>query len=147
MSMFILDLQIFFVDEYKVMRYTYAYKKENAMGIKYYKLFDLLNRKGMKKTDLRQVLSTATIAKLSKGEYISGEAIEKICVFLHCQPGDIMEVITVEANGNRGVTTYTTKEAEHYSTDIPVNVTATNIRDTESGELYHKHYELDEDTE
>lgn len=64
------------------------------MAIRYYKLFDLLNRKGMKKSDLRQILSSATVAKLSKGDYISGEAIEKICLFLHCQPGDIMEIIS-----------------------------------------------------
>lgn len=64
--------------------------------IRYYKLFDLLNRKGLKRSDLRQVLSSATIAKLGKGEYISGEAIEKICLFLNCQPGDIMEVVTVD---------------------------------------------------
>lgn len=63
------------------------------MSIRYYKLFDLLNRKNMKKSDLRKVISSATVAKLSKGEYISGEAIEKICFFLNCQPGDIMEVI------------------------------------------------------
>lgn len=68
--------------------------------IRYYKLFDLLNRKGMKKSDLRQILSSSTVAKLSKGEYISGEAIEKICAFLHCQPGDIMEYITEETSGD-----------------------------------------------
>lgn len=63
--------------------------------IKYYKLFDLLNRRGMKKSDLREILSPKTVAKLSKGQYISGEAIEKICLFLGCQPGDIMEIVTV----------------------------------------------------
>jgi len=66
------------------------------MGIRYYKLFDLLNRRGLKKSDLRKVISSATVAKLSKGEYISGEAVEKICLFLKCQPGDIMEVVTNE---------------------------------------------------
>lgn len=66
------------------------------MGIRYYKLFDLLNRKGMKKSDLRKIISSATVAKLSKGEYISGEAIEKICIFLECQPGDIMEIVEME---------------------------------------------------
>lgn len=74
--------------------------------IRYYKLFDLLNRRGMKKTDLREILSSKTIAKLSKGEYLSGEAIEKICTFLHCQPGDIMEVIeTEEINENSQLVT------------------------------------------
>lgn len=61
--------------------------------IRYYKLFDLLARRNMKKSDLRKILSSKTIAKLSKGEYISGEVTEKICKFLHCQPGDIMEYI------------------------------------------------------
>ncbi len=61
--------------------------------IKYYGLFDLLNRKGKKLSDLRNILSSATVAKLKKGEYISGEAIEKICIYLDCQPGDIMEVV------------------------------------------------------
>lgn len=63
--------------------------------IRYYKLFDLLNRRGMKKSDLRAIISSATVAKLSKGEYISGEAVDKICLFLGCQPGDIMEVVKV----------------------------------------------------
>lgn len=68
--------------------------------IRYYKLFDLLNRRGMKKSDLREILSSKTVAKLSKGEYLSGEVIEKICLFLNCQPGDIMEVIKTEEIDN-----------------------------------------------
>lgn len=62
------------------------------MGIKYYKLFDILNRRGMKKSHLRQVVSSATVAKLSKHENISGESILRICGFLKVQPGDIMEM-------------------------------------------------------
>lgn len=61
--------------------------------VRYYKLFDLLNRKGMKKSDLRGVISSATVAKLSKGEYISLEAVDKICRFLDCQIGDIVEIV------------------------------------------------------
>lgn len=61
--------------------------------IKYYKLFQLLNQKNMKKTDLRQILNPATIAKLSKGENLTTNTIDKICEFLDCQPGDIMEYI------------------------------------------------------
>lgn len=73
--------------------------------IGYYKLFDMLNRKGMKKSDLRKVLSSSTVAKLAKNEYISGEAIEKICTFLHCQPGDIMEFLIVEETENGEIMT------------------------------------------
>lgn len=61
------------------------------MAIKYYKLFDLLNRKGMKKTDLLKTISSPTLAKLSKGDIVTTEVIQKICDFLECQPGDIME--------------------------------------------------------
>lgn len=59
--------------------------------IKYYKLFDLLNRKGMRKTDLE--LSSKTIAKLSKGANLNTEVLDKICKQLNCQPADIMEYI------------------------------------------------------
>ncbi len=61
------------------------------MAIKFYKLLDLLNRKGMKKTDLLEVVSSPTLAKLSKNETVKTDVIGKICDFLHCQPGDIME--------------------------------------------------------
>lgn len=62
--------------------------------IKYYRLFDLLNRRGMKKTDLLEIISSPTLAKLSKGEVIKTDIIDKICLFLGCQPEDIMEVLT-----------------------------------------------------
>ena len=64
------------------------------MPIKYYKLFDILQRSGMKKTDLltKAKISSPTLAKLSKGETVTTEVIEKICVALNVQPGDIMEM-------------------------------------------------------
>jgi DNA-binding Xre family transcriptional regulator len=49
------------------------------MGIKYYKLFDLLNRKGMKKTDLLDILYSPTLAKLAKGESVTTDILCKIC--------------------------------------------------------------------
>lgn len=61
------------------------------MAIRFYKMFDMMNRRGMKKTDLREILSPKTVAKLSKGDYVSGEVIDKLCEFFQCQPGDIME--------------------------------------------------------
>lgn len=64
--------------------------------IRYYKLLDMMNRRGIKKKDLREFLSPKTIAKLSKGEYVSGEVIDKLCAFLQCQPGDIMEYVEVK---------------------------------------------------
>lgn len=59
--------------------------------MKYYKLFDLLARRNMKKTDLLQVISAPTLAKLSKGESVTTDMLCKICDFLDCQPEDIME--------------------------------------------------------
>lgn len=68
------------------------------MSIRYYKLFDLLLRKGLKKTDLIPLakISSPTLAKLSKGETVTTEVIEKICIALDCQPGEIMERTTDE---------------------------------------------------
>lgn len=61
--------------------------------LRYYKLFDLLNRRGMKKTELLKIMSSGTLAKLSKGDVIKSDIIDKICEFLKCQPDDIMEYI------------------------------------------------------
>lgn len=64
--------------------------------LSYAKLWVLLESKGMKKTDLKKVISGNTLAKLGKNEAISSTVIEKICAYLKCQPGDIMEYISEE---------------------------------------------------
>lgn len=63
------------------------------MSIRYYKLFDMLYRRGLKKIDLISLagISSPTLAKLSKGETVTTKIIEKICNALNCQPGDLME--------------------------------------------------------
>lgn len=61
--------------------------------MKYYKLFDLLARREMKKTDLLKVISSPTLAKLSKGDSVTTDVLCKICDFLECQPGEIMEYL------------------------------------------------------
>jgi DNA-binding Xre family transcriptional regulator len=68
------------------------------MAIRYFKLFDLLAREGMKKTDLRQEvgLSTVTVTKLSKGESVTTDTINRICKRFDVQPGDIMEYVPEE---------------------------------------------------
>lgn len=65
------------------------------MSIYFYKLFDLLNRSNIKKTELMKMadISSPTMAKLSKNEVVSLEVINKICKSLNCQPGDILEYI------------------------------------------------------
>ncbi len=64
--------------------------------MKYYKLFIMLDKKGMKRTDLLKVVSSVTLAKLGKGESVTTDILCKICDFLDCQPGDIMEYIPEE---------------------------------------------------
>lgn len=64
--------------------------------INYAKLWLLLNSRGMKRTDLLKILSSPTLAKLGKNENVSVEIIGKICDFLDCQPGDIMENVKRE---------------------------------------------------
>lgn len=63
------------------------------MAIKFYKLMDQLNRKGISKGELQEKIgaSSATIAKLSNNEYVALTVIDRICQVLDCQPGDIME--------------------------------------------------------
>lgn len=56
----------------------------------------------MKKSDLREILAPKTIAKLSKGANLNTDIIDKICLFLHCQPSDIMEVIEWESETTDG---------------------------------------------
>lgn len=62
--------------------------------LNYTKLWIQLSERGMKKTDLLEVISAPVLAKLSKNKNVNTESIAKICDFLECQPGDIMENIT-----------------------------------------------------
>ena len=62
----------------------------------YTKLWLLLEKLGMKRTDLKEIMSSATLAKLGKNEPVSSTVIAKICDFLNCQPNDIMENVTKE---------------------------------------------------
>lgn len=57
------------------------------------KLFILLESRGMKRTDLKQIMSSNTLAKLGKNQAVSSVTIDKICGFLNCQPCDIMDYI------------------------------------------------------
>jgi len=61
--------------------------------ISYKPLLKILIDKDLKKQDLIRLadLSKATIAKLSKNEYVSLEVIDRLCAALNCQPGDLLE--------------------------------------------------------
>ena len=63
--------------------------------ISFQPLFIALIKKNMTKTDLRKVVgfSTATLAKMSKNEYVSMEVIDSICKYLDVQVEDVIEYI------------------------------------------------------
>lgn len=65
------------------------------MRISYNKLWKMLIDKGMKKSDLKENagISSASIAKLGKGENITTDVLIKICESMNCQLEDIMETI------------------------------------------------------
>ena len=64
------------------------------MTISYKKLWKLLIDKDLKKKDLQRIsgISAASITKLAKNENVNMEIIEKVCLALHCDVGDIMEI-------------------------------------------------------
>lgn len=66
------------------------------MALSYNKLWKLLIDKGLKKTDLNKLtgISDSTMAKLTKGENINTEILERICKALNCQVADIVEYIS-----------------------------------------------------
>ncbi|MBO3796852.1 MULTISPECIES: helix-turn-helix domain-containing protein [Bacillus subtilis group] len=57
-----------------------------------------LIKKDLKKVDLRSHVdvSSATLAKMSKGEPVSLASIIKICEFLECDLHDVVELVEVE---------------------------------------------------
>ena len=64
------------------------------MQICYNKLWKLLIDNNMNKKDLKEIagISSASIAKLGKGENITTDVLLKICKTLDCDIFDIMEI-------------------------------------------------------
>ncbi len=64
------------------------------MNISYNKLWHLMLDKKMNKQDLKRAtgISTASIAKLGKGENITTDILVKICKALDCELEDIMQL-------------------------------------------------------
>ncbi len=65
------------------------------MKISYNKLWKMLIDKNMNKHDLKELagVSSASIAKLGKGDNITTDVLIKICEALHCHLEDIMETV------------------------------------------------------
>ena len=68
------------------------------MSANYTKLWKLLLDKGINRTALREQagISTVTLAKLGKNDYVSTEVLEKICKALKCDVGDVIEFVDDE---------------------------------------------------
>lgn len=64
----------------------------NVMAVSYNGLWKKLIDKNMYKKDLiaKLNISSATIAKMSKGENVSIDVLQRICEYLECDIGDIM---------------------------------------------------------
>ncbi len=66
------------------------------MAVSYNGLWKLLIDKNMKKMDLVENenigISSSTLAKMSRGETVSMSILEKICMELDCDFGDIVSI-------------------------------------------------------
>ena len=73
------------------------------MIFSYKKLWKLLIDRDIKRRDLcvMACISSATLAKMSKGESVTTDSLLKICMALHCDISNIME-ITEEFPTERG---------------------------------------------
>ena len=69
----------------------------------YNKLWKLLIDKGISKTELKQAvkMSPNTLAKLGKNETVSLDVLIRICEVLHCDIGDIMELIPAQEGDSK----------------------------------------------
>ncbi len=65
------------------------------MAVSYKKLFKILIDRDMKKKEFRDFvgISYSTMSKLEKGENTTVEVLEKICLKLGCNIGDIVEFV------------------------------------------------------
>lgn len=77
------------------------------MPVCYNKLWKILIDKNLKRTDLKECagISFNVLAKMGKGETVSMESIEKICIALDCNVGDILEVVNDESVNTKKPTT------------------------------------------
>lgn len=65
------------------------------MNLSYKKLWKLIIDKDMTNVAVRKAssISPATFTKLKKNETVSLDVLVKLCAVLHCEIGDIIEII------------------------------------------------------
>lgn len=65
------------------------------MAVSYKKLWKMLIDRDMKKTDLIKEagITSNIIARMGNNQYIALDSLEKICVALKCDIGDVVEIL------------------------------------------------------
>ena len=65
------------------------------MSVRYDKLWSLMKSNKMKKTDLAKAaeLSKYTMTQLNQDRVVSMDVMIRLCQVLHCDIGDLMEVV------------------------------------------------------
>lgn len=78
---------------------------DNIMSLHFkVNILEALKEKGYTTYSLRKdnILSQSTIQKLREGKGLAWDNIERLCVLLQCQPGDILEYIPDENEQKEG---------------------------------------------
>ena len=79
---------------------SFPYTKGNTKEIKafmvsvsYNKLWKMLNTRNLSRTELKEKsgISFNVLARMGKNESVSLESLEKICVYLKCNIGEVMD--------------------------------------------------------
>ena len=84
------------------------------MAVSYKKLFKLLIDRNMRRKDLRERtgISYSTLGKLTNGDNVNMEVVEKLCLALNCRIEEIVEIIP-DSDENLGAPT-TRAQGEEY---------------------------------
>ncbi len=79
---------------YNKLKETIFWKEGKEMAISYEGLWNILNERGISKTEFRKLIniSTVTLAKMSKNEPVSMSVIETICLTFQCEIEEIMKI-------------------------------------------------------
>lgn len=72
------------------------------MAISYRKLFNLMDKCGVKKVDLRTKygINPKTVDRLTKNESVTVDTLMMLCEIFNVQPGDILEYVPGPASDN-----------------------------------------------
>lgn len=86
----------------------------HIMAVSYKKLFKLLIDRNMRRKDLRERtgISYSTLGKLTNGDNVNMEVIEKLCLALNCRIEEIVEIIP-DSDENLGVPTTREQGEDH----------------------------------